>query len=158
MAPASLPTRRVRPRPFWSVAGQRRVTASCRSTRNHVLAIAEAMAGDGLRVLAVASRALDKLPQSKNADAIERDLTFIGLVGLLDPPRPEAKRAVALCRSAGITPIMITGDHLVTARAIASELGLLSAGDTVMTGRELSRLSDEALGDQIRAYSRLRAR
>ena len=117
--------------------------------RNHVLAIAEAMAGDGLRVLAVASRAWDELPQSKNADAIERDLTFIGLVGLLDPPRPEAKRAVALCRSAGITPIMITGDHLVTARAIASELGLLSAGDTVMTGRELSRLSDEALGDQI---------
>ena len=117
--------------------------------RDPVLAIAEAMAADGLRVLAVACRDWDELPQEKNADSIERDLSFIGLVGLLDPPRPEAKQAVALCRSAGITPIMITGDHLVTARAIASELGLLSAGDTIMTGPELSQLSDEALGDQI---------
>ena len=125
--------------------------------RDHLLAIAEAMADEGLRVLAVARRDWDELPQVENPDAIERDLVFLGLVGLADPPRAEAKRAVALCRSAGITPIMITGDHAVTARVIASELGLLSAGDTIMTGRELSGISDQALADrieQIRVYAR----
>ena len=125
--------------------------------RDRLLAIADTMAGEGLRVLAVASRGWDALPQEASADAIERDLTFVGLVGLVDPPRSEAKQAVALCRSAGITTIMITGDHPVTARAIASELGLLDAGDTIMTGRELSRLSDDAVADRI-AHTRVYAR
>ena len=126
--------------------------------RDHVLTIAEAMADEGLRVLAVACRDWAELPQGKDADAIERDLTLLGLVGLLDPPRPEAKRAVALCMSAGISPIMITGDHPVTARAIANELGMLNPGNTIMTGRELHVLSDKELADgieRIRVYARV---
>ena len=124
---------------------------------DQVLAIAEAMAREGLRVLAIARRDWDKPPLGTDPDVIERDLTLIGLVGLLDPPRPEVKQAVALCRSAGITPIMITGDHLLTARAIASELGMLSHDDTIVTGHELTRLSDKALADRIR-HTRVYAR
>ena len=126
--------------------------------RDRVLEIAEAMANEGLRVLAVACRDWDELPQGKDPDTIERDLTLLGLVGLRDPPRPKAKRAVALCISAGISPIMITGDHPVTARAIALELGMLNPGDTIMTGRDLHGLSDAALADRIehiRVYARV---
>jgi Ca2+-transporting ATPase len=126
--------------------------------RDRVLAIAEAMANEGLRVLAVACRDWDKLPQGKDPDAIERDLALLGLVGLQDPPRPEAKRAVALCISAGIRPIMITGDHPVTARAIALDLRMLNPSDTIMTGRELHVLPDAALADRIehiRVYARV---
>ena len=126
--------------------------------RDRALQIAEAMAEAGLRVLAVARRDWDELPQGNDPGAIERDLTLIGLVGLMDPPRPEAKRAVAVCKTAGITPVMITGDHPATARAIAAELGILNPGDTVITGRDLRRLSDEALATKIartRVYARV---
>jgi Ca2+-transporting ATPase len=77
------------------------------------LAVAEAMASDGRRVLAVACRRWDELPRDCDAENLEQDLTLLGLVGLVDPPRPEAKQAVAICKSAGITPVMITGDHLL---------------------------------------------
>jgi P-type Ca2+ transporter type 2C len=87
-----------------------------------LLAVAEAMASDGRRVLAVACRRWDELPRDCDAENLEQDLTLLGLVGLVDPPRPEAKQAVAICKSAGITPVMITGDHPATARAIAAEL------------------------------------
>lgn len=95
------------------------------------------LAAQGLRLLGVAFRSLDKgVPQD-----VERGLTLVGLVGMIDPPRDEVKKAVATCRSAGIRPVMITGDHPVTARAIADYLGI-SAGDRVLTGIELDRLSD----------------
>ncbi|HUO55553.1 MAG TPA: HAD-IC family P-type ATPase, partial [Rhodoblastus sp.] len=89
-----------------------------------LLALAEEMAGDGLRVLAVAARRWEALPESGDPEDVERELDFLGFVGLQDPPRPEAKAAVAQCRAAGITPVMITGDHPVTGKAIAAALGM----------------------------------
>jgi P-type Ca2+ transporter type 2C len=112
---------------------------------------ADAMAADGRRVLAVACRRWKAPPGEMTADAIERDLTLLGLVGLLDPPRPEAAAAVATCRAAGITPVMITGDHPATARAIARGIGLLDANDGVMTGRELQALDEKGLRRRIRS-------
>ena len=106
---------------------------------------AEAMAQDGLRVLAVACRRWDALPDERTPDLVERDLTLLGLVGLLDPPRAEAKAAVDTCRTAGITVVMITGDHPVTARAIARQIGILANDGTVLTGRDLQALSDAEL-------------
>ena len=100
-------------------------------------------------MLAVARRRWTKPPEGETPDEIERDLTLIGLVGLLDPPRPEAKAAVAFCKTAGITPIMITGDHPATARSIAGELGISRPGDRIITGRELHGLSDAALAERI---------
>ncbi len=119
------------------------------ANRDRVLAVAEAMADEGLRVLAVAEHRWTELPEGKAADDVERDLNLIGLVGLLDPPRPEAKGAVAVCKSAGITPIMITGDHPATARSIALKLDIARSDDRIMTGRELHALSDAALADCI---------
>jgi Ca2+-transporting ATPase len=119
---------------------------------------AEDMAQDGLRVLAIACRRWDALPARREPEVVERDLTLLGLVGLLDPPRDEAKAAVATCRAAGITPVMITGDHPATARAIARQLGILDAAGAVLTGRELQMLSDEALqrrAGEIRVYARV---
>ncbi len=105
---------------------------------------AEAMAADGLRVLALALRRWPALPADVSAPGTERGLTFLGLVGLLDPPREGARRAVAQCRSAGIRPVMITGDHPATARAIAARLGI-GADGSVITGRELQSLSPDEL-------------
>ena len=126
--------------------------------RDTLLAFAEAMAGDGLRVLAVAGRRWTVLPCSEDSETIEQDLTFLGLIGLLDPPRPEAKEAVETCRSAGIMPVMITGDHPATGKAIATALGMLGPDEQVMTGQELRRLSDADLAERIdrtRVYARV---
>lgn len=120
---------------------------------------AEAMAANGLRVLAVAYRDWPALPSSEQPDELERNLLFLGLIGLIDPPRHEAKEAVSLCKSAGITTVMITGDHPATARAIAYELGILDdrAGQ-VMTGAELARLDQQAFEmevERVRVYARV---
>ena len=126
--------------------------------RAAILAAAERMAAEGLRVLAVARREWPALPAAPDPDAVETELVFVGLVGLIDAPRREAKDAVGLCRSAGITPVMITGDHPATARAIARELGIIGPGDRVLTGAELAQLSDAALAQQvaaIRVYARV---
>ncbi|HEX5628253.1 MAG TPA: HAD-IC family P-type ATPase, partial [Usitatibacteraceae bacterium] len=101
------------------------------------LAEAERMAAEGLRVLAVASRRWDGLPSGEEIDEVEEGLVFLGLVGLIDPPREEAAAAVAECVSAGIRPVMITGDHPVTARAIAQALGILGRSEAVIDGTEL---------------------
>ena len=100
------------------------------------------MAAEGLRVLAISRKSASSL-----ADA-EQHMTFLGLVGIMDPPRVEAKNAVQTCLSAGITPVMITGDHPVTAQAVATELGILTTG-RVVTGRELEAMSDETLERQV---------
>ena len=123
-----------------------------------LLALAERMASEGQRVLAVAQRRWAELPGLTDADTVECDLTLLGLVGLIDPPRPEAAAAVRACRSAGITPVMITGDHPATARAIARRLGIASDGDQMIAGPELASLSDSALAErvgQIRVYARV---
>lgn len=111
----------------------------------------DAMAARALRVLGVAWRDVESLP--RNPQELERDLTFAGLVGMIDPPRREVKSAVLQCRNAGIRPVMITGDHIITARAIAGELGILNSGDLSMTGEELDRLSDEQLSKNIYQYA-----
>jgi len=115
-----------------------------------VLERAEGMADAGLRVLAVAFRQWQQLPEEMNPEQVETGLTFLGLVGLLDPPREEARQAVSECRSAGITPVMITGDHPATARAIAARLGIADDGTVVVTGPELAAMPLEELEDRIR--------
>ncbi len=123
-----------------------------------VLAVAEEMAADGLRVLALAFRVFAVRPADFTAETIESELCFLGLVGLMDPPRPEAREAVRLCQTAGITPVMITGDHPATARAIAMRLGIAEAGSTVLTGAELARMSLEEFEQQVesvRLYARV---
>jgi Ca2+-transporting ATPase len=119
---------------------------------------AERMAADGLRVLAVAARRWSALPEPPDAENVESRLTFVGLVGLLDPPRAEAREAVQLCRTAGITPVMITGDHPATARNIATRLGIIEEGAEILTGRDLARLDMaqfEAQVERVRVYARV---
>ncbi len=113
----------------------------------------EEMATRALRVLAVGYKQLQSVPETLTSEEIENGLTFVGLIGMIDPPREEAKDAVATCIMAGIRPIMITGDHIVTASAIAKELGILREGDLAMTGTELSQMSDEEFAANIRKYS-----
>ncbi len=123
-----------------------------------LLATAEQMAADGLRVLALAFRLWPQLPTDVSPSQVETKLTCLGLVGLMDPPRPEAQDAVAQCQSAGITPVMITGDHPATARAIATRLGIASNTDEVMTGQELAQVSPQAFAqrvEHIRVYARV---
>jgi len=110
---------------------------------------AEQLAGEGYRVLACATRDLAELPADVQAGDIEQELSFLGFIGLIDPPRAEAFEAVELCRSAGITPVMITGDHAGTAQAIARRLGIARENDTVVTGRELEKFSPEELRDRV---------
>jgi len=110
-------------------------------------------ANDALRVLAVAYKHYDKLPEKLDAEELECGLTFAGFVGIIDPPRPESKKAVQTAKDAGIKTIMITGDHALTASAIASEIGILSASEKTMTGTELAKLSDEELRKIVKEYS-----
>ncbi len=113
----------------------------------------EQMSENALRVLAVAYRVIDEIPEVPTSENLETGLTFMGLVGMIDPPRPEAKVAVATCRRAGIKPIMITGDHVVTASAIARELGILQEGDRAITGAELDAMNDSELDAQVEGIS-----
>jgi len=129
------------------------------ANKTALLQVAEAMASNGLRVLGFAYRKWPTLPDNEPPEHLEKDLVFLGFAGLIDPPRSEAKEAVSLCKSAGITPVMITGDHPATARAIAHELGILeNSNGMVMTGSELSSLdqqSFEAEVEHVRVYARV---
>jgi Ca2+-transporting ATPase len=116
--------------------------------REAILAQAESLAAEGYRVLAYACRTLAEVP-TLTPEHIESQLSFLGLVALIDPPRPEVPAAIIDCKTAGITPVMITGDHPATARVIAQRLGLIDHNDAVMTGVELARISDEELRDKI---------
>ena len=123
-----------------------------------ILAHAERMAADGLRVIAFAYRRWPAAPAMLSAEEVEAGLVFLGLAGMMDPPRPEAAEAVALCKSAGITPVMVTGDHPATARAIAVRLGIMAEGGRSITGPEMARLGREAFAAQvrdIRVYARV---
>lgn len=113
----------------------------------------EKMAKEALRVLACAYKEIDHKPTKTELENIEEDLTFIGMVGMIDPPREEAKKAVEKCKTAGIKTVMITGDHKITATAIAKKLGILEDEDEALTGLELEKMSDEDLQKNVRHYS-----
>ncbi len=115
--------------------------------------LTEEMSENALRVLAVGYKEIDAVPEKLSAKELESSLTFMGLVGMIDPPRPEAKEAVATCRKAGIKPIMITGDHVVTASAIARELGILKEGDKAITGAELDAMTDTEFDNVLESIS-----
>jgi Ca2+-transporting ATPase len=120
--------------------------------RRRILEANNRMARDGQRVLGVAFRPLPALPEKADETALERDLTFIGLVGMIDPPRPEVKDAVRTCQAAGIRPLMITGDHPLTAQYIAAELGI-AAGGHALTGQDLERTSVQELKEVVATTS-----
>lgn len=111
------------------------------------------MAEAALRVLAVAYREIQQLPQEINSDTLEQNLTFAGLIGMMDPPREGVKEAVKTCQNAGIKIVMITGDHIATAKAIAKDLGILRKNDLAITGEELDKISDNTLKKEIMRYS-----
>lgn len=121
-------------------------------------AILEDMSQRALRVLAVAFKIVDSIPLEPTMEQMERDLILLGLVGMIDPPREEARVAVATCKEAGIKVVMITGDHVVTATAIARELGIFEQGDESITGAELAAMSDgelDARVEHISVYARV---
>jgi len=123
-----------------------------------LLAEADRLANEGYRVLAFATREFAAAPGVVDAQSLEQELRFIGLVALIDPPRPEAHQAVADCRTAGINPVMITGDHPGTAMAIARRLGIATDGDVLLSGEQLARLDDAAFArrvESIRVYARV---
>lgn len=107
------------------------------------------MANQGLRVLGLAYRGWDELPPEGSEEESERELIWLGLVGMLDAPRPEVREAVKRCRDAGIRPVMITGDHQLTAKAIAYDLGIAAEGDLVLTGQELEKLTQRQLEEEV---------
>ena len=117
------------------------------------LAANKAMADKALRVLAVAEKPLTAEPEAYESDLMEKDLCFVGLVGMIDPVRPEVKPAIDECRNAGIRPIMITGDHKDTAVAIAMQLGIISDPAEAITGAELDGISDEDFDKAVEKYS-----
>ncbi len=144
------------------------ILALCRNAYEHgkavafeseaVLAEASRMANEGYRVLAFARREFTSLPEQLDTETIEQDLSFLGLVALIDPPRSEVPQAVADCRTAGITPVMITGDHPGTAMAIARRLGITQDEEAMLSGEELAKLSDEKFArvvETIRVYARV---
>jgi len=114
---------------------------------------AENMSKDALRVIAVAFREIETIPDNLISEEIENNLEFMGLVGMIDPPREEVKDAVKICRQAGIKPVMITGDHIVTASAIAKQIGILEEGDKAITGSQLQEMSDNQLDEDVRNIS-----
>ncbi len=121
--------------------------------RKEILAANKAMADKALRVLAASMKTLTEEPKVYEPEAVEVDLTFVGLVGMIDPVRPEVKPAIDECRSAGIRPIMITGDHKDTAVAIATQLGIIDSPEQAITGAELNEISDEEFETAVEKYS-----
>jgi Ca2+-transporting ATPase len=134
------------------------------AARRDILRVAEEYSRKGLRVLAIAHRELSagraSGPDAHGLDSLEEELTFLGLVAMLDPPRDGVKGAVAECQRAGVGVVMITGDHPLTATAIASELGFWDEGALVVTGQDLTTMSDEALREKaphVRVFARVTA-
>jgi P-type Ca2+ transporter type 2C len=130
-----------------------RIEAISDAQRNQVLEQNNQLAAGGLRVLGFAYKPLGELPPEGSEDTSEADLVWLGLISMLDAPRPEVRDAVAKSRQAGIRPIMITGDHQLTAKAIAQDLGIAHEGDRVLTGRELEKTSPEELETHVENVS-----
>ena len=123
------------------------------SVREEIMLVNKSMADKALRVLAAAFKDYRQMPASTAPQDIENNLTFIGLVGMIDPVRPEVKEAIKKCKSAGIRPIMITGDHKDTAVAIAKELGIIKDASQAITGAEISQMSDEEFDKAVAQFS-----
>ncbi len=128
--------------------------------RNELLAIHDRMAARGLRVIGIAMKTWERVPGLHSPHAVESKLMLLGLAGMMDPPREEAKESVALCKNAGITPVMITGDHPLTARVIATRVGILDSDDpsAIISGSELAALpfdEFEKRVERIRVYARV---
>jgi len=126
--------------------------------RAKILEINEKLAGNALRVLAMAYKRLPTTMAKYEADAVEKDMVFVGLQGMIDPPREEAIEANKLCQKAGIKTVMITGDHKLTAIAVAKEVGIFKEGDMVLTGAEMDKLSDkefEEIVEKVTVYARV---
>ncbi|MBQ6168633.1 MAG: cation-translocating P-type ATPase [Ruminococcus sp.] len=123
------------------------------SDRLEILRRNKEMADQALRVLLAAYREYDEIPDDISPEGLERELIYIGMTGMIDPVRPEVKDAIGLCRSAGIRPVMITGDHRDTAVAIAKELGILGNGQQALTGAELSKIPDDEFNAHVQDYS-----
>jgi len=138
----------------WTGEGPEPLTAAL---RQHILATNDHLAQAGMRVLGVACRTLDAFPAAGGAEALERELIFLGLIGLMDPPRTAVKPAVAACQAAGIRPVMITGDHPLTAAAIAHDLGIAEHPQSI-TGQALNRMGPSELAeavDRVSVYARV---
>jgi len=126
--------------------------------RKEILEVNHQMASQALRVLAFAFKLQDVIPQEPKPEEVEKDMIFVGLLGMIDPARPEAREAIKICKQAGIRPVMITGDYKDTAEAIARDLGMLSEGSKVLTGTDLDAMSDEelvAVANQVSVYARV---
>lgn len=121
--------------------------------KKQIILANETMANSALRVLAMAYKDLPEAPQNVQIGDLEKGLIFIGMLGMIDPARPEVIEAVARCNTAGIRPVMITGDHKSTAMAIAREIGIFKEGDTAITGAELEKLSDEEFAKNVSKYA-----
>lgn len=138
------------------IYGSKGITSMSPMTRAGIMRVNDSMAQEALRVLGVAYRKLDS--RSYRKDEVENDLIFVGLAGMIDPPRGEAADAVQECRLAGIKPVMITGDHKLTAAAIAKELKIYTKGDRILSGSELDTISEEELvhiADNVSVYARV---
>ena len=122
------------------------------NNKNKIKIINEEMAQKALRILAVGYKDVKELPEQLDVN-IENNLTFVGLIGMIDPPREGVKESIKICKNAGIKTVMITGDHIITAKAIAEDLGILSRKDMAITGKELDELSDKELEKNIMKYS-----
>ncbi len=134
------------------------VVALTGAQRQSILAKNNQLAGQGLRVLGVAMKPLAQAPAAGTEDSIEQGLIWLGLIDMLDAPRPEVKDAVKRCRSAGIRTLMITGDHQLTAQAIAADLGIAQLGESVLTGREIEQMDQRELAaqvEQVNIYARV---
>lgn len=130
-----------------------KVKALTKKQRNSIIKANKTMASKALRILAVAIKDIEEAPQYITSDNTESEMVFVGLVGMIDPPRPEVKEAVRICSEAGIRPIMITGDHRDTASAIAKELGIIKSDDEVFTGSELSKINGEEFDEFVTKFS-----
>ena len=140
------------------VYSEKDVTNIDEEMRNSIINSNKKMANDGLRTLALAMRRWDVLPDDISPEIAENNLIFLGVAGLLDPPREEAKEAVSVCKTAGIKPVMITGDHPLTAKTIARRLGIIDDRDDVITGQDLDQLTMDEFEDKvehIRVYARV---
>ena len=135
----------------YEIGGQ--ISEELESYINKIRQENEKMAQNALRVLGCAYKEIDQIPTKEEMKTIENDLIFIGMVGMIDPPREEAKLAIEKCKTAGIKTVMITGDHKITATAIAKKLGILENDDEAITGLELEQMTDEELEKNVRHYS-----